>query len=263
MTCFGRNEIEHFFDLKQEFAYFRQKDNYGNKYPNFFSFVFKCKDDKDIPFVVDLFKKVKNDYNNSDQIFTRVKNNKLFVEIRFNATDLFEMDLFLDNLCFSSEESLIIKTKAIPRNMYEEFNEEKILKFILDTELEFSNLSPQLQIFAKAFQNIAKIFPSYIQEIIKDIFLNLLNGNYKYKAQKSLIEGNVETIYKSLKDLIYNFSMRIIDIKKFKEYKKINFDEIEFNLISTKYQAGFNYKIRVPNYNELIDDFITETIIKY
>ena len=71
---------------------------------------------------------------------------------------------------------------------------------------------------------------------MRDIFLNLLNGNYKYKTKKKLIEDHVETIYKDLKDVIYDFSMEILDIKKFKEYKKINFDEIELNLISIKFK---------------------------
>jgi len=262
MTCFGRNEIEKYFDFTQEYAYFNEK-NYGYKYPNFFSFVFKCKDDKDIPLVVDSFKQIKNNYGDSDNIFTRVKDNKLFVEIRFDSPDLFELELNLDSLCFSSGQSLIIKTYAIPRDMFDGFNKEKMLKFILDTELEFSNSSPQLQIFAMAFQNIAEIFPSYIKNIIKDIYINLLNGNYKYKIPKKLIEENVETIHNNLKNIIYFFSIDLLRIQNFKEYKKINFDEIEFNLISTKHQAGFNYKIKVPNHNELIDDLIIEKVKKY
>ena len=166
-------------------------------------------------------------------------------------------------MCFSSGQSLIIKTDAIPRDMFEEFNKEKILKFILDTDLEFSNSSPQLQIFAKAFQKITEYFPHYLQDIIRDIFINLLNGNYKYKPTKKLIEDEVETIYNSLKDVIYCFSIELLNIGQFKEYKKINFNEIEFNLLSTKYKAGFNYKIKVPKHNELIDDLINERVKKY
>ena len=264
MTCFGRNEIENYFDLTQGYAYFKKEDNASNKYPNFFSFVFKCKDDNDIPLVVDSFRQIKNNYGSSNNIFTRVKNNKLFVEIRFDATDLLELDSnILENLCFSSGQSLIIKTDAIPRDMFEEFNKEKILKFILDTDLEFSNSSPQLQIFAKAFQKITKNFPHYLQDIIRDIFINLLNGNYKYKPTKKLIEDEVETIYNSLKDVIYCFSIELLNIGQFKEYKKINFNEIEFNLLSIKYKAGFNYKIKVPKHNELIDDLINERVKKY
>lgn len=171
------------------------------------------------------------------------------------------MDFILDSICFSSGESLIIKTKAIPRDFFYEFNEQKILNFILDTELEFTNLSPQLQIFSFYFQMIAKeIFPSYLQDIIKDIYFNLVNGNYKYKVPKTLIEGNVEEIYKSLQYFIYEFAINTLDIRKFQEYKKINFNEIEFNLISTKYKFGFNYKLQVPGYNELVDNFINGNV---
>jgi len=258
MTCFGKNEIEKYFDLKQDYS--DLKKTYYNKNPNCFSLVFKCKDDKDIPKVVEAFKKIKNDYYASKDMLTRVENNKLFVEILFDAKDLFEMDFNLDAICFSSGESLIIKTKAIPKDIFEEFNEAKMLNFILDTELEFKNLSPQLQIFAYYFQIVASLFPTYLQEIIKDIYFNLVNGNYKYKVPKSLIEGKVEEIYSSLKNIIYDFAIVLLRLNNFEEYKKINFDEIEFNLISTKYKVGFNYKLKVPNYNELIDNFINGKI---
>ena len=264
MTCIGKNEFINYFDMNQEYVGKLKDNEYSKKNPNFFSFVFKCKDDKDIPFVVESFKKIKNDY--SDDLFTRVKDNKLFVEVRFDADDLFElMDLSLDNICFSSGESLLIKTEAIPKDMFEEFNEEKILKFLLGTEIEFTNLSPQLQIFANLFKKIAKKlgFPSYLQDIIKDIYLNLVNGNYKFKIQKNLIEENIQTIYENLNSFIYDFAMDILEIKKFKEYKKINFNELEFNLISTKFKAGFNYKVKVPDYNELINDFMTEKVRKH
>lgn len=131
----------------------------------------------------------------------------------------------------------------------------------MDTELEFSNLSPQLQIFVNYFQKIAKLFfPSCLQDIIKDIYFNLVNGNYKYKVPKTLIEGNVEEIYKGLQYIIYEFAINILAIKNFQEYKKINLNEIEFNLISTKYKFGFNYKLQVPGYNELVDNFINGNV---
>ena len=89
--------------------------------------------------------------------------------------------------------------------------------------------------------------------------MNLVNGNYKYKVGKSLIEDEIEEIYRSLKDIFYG-TMETFKLKDFKEYKKINFDEIEFNLISTKYKTGFNFKFKLPLFNELIEEYLTEKL---
>lgn len=176
MTSFGRNEIDKYFDLKQDYAVRKKGEEY-----NFLTFMFKCKNDADIPVVVEAFNKM---ISGSKDIFKRIKGNNLYVEIRFGARDLFEIDeINLDDICFSSGESLIIKTEAIPRDFFNETDKEKIKKYILNTELEFSNISPQLQLCFKAFQKISKVLFkysfTYLKDIIKDIYVNLLNGNYK------------------------------------------------------------------------------------
>ena len=157
MTCFGRNEIHEYFDLNQIFV---NKKNQNGEYKdntNFVTYVFKCKDKKDIPYVVEAFKDLKRDENFVDKVFTKVEKDKMYVEIRFdNETDIFETDYKLDRLCFSSGESLLIKTEALPKDMFDEYDEEKILNFILGTELEFKNVFPQIQIFANFFQRIGK-----------------------------------------------------------------------------------------------------------
>ena len=265
MTCFGRNEIHEYFDLNKAYAN-KKEENGEYMNPNFISFCFKCKDERDIQDVVDSFNDLMRNKGSSDGIFTRVENNKMYVEVRFdNSTDIFELsDIKLDRLCFSSGESLLIKTEALPKNMFEEYAKEKILNFILGTELEFKNMYPQIQIFANFFQKIGgeMRFSDFLKDIIKDIFLNLVDGNNNYKVSRNLIEGNVEDVYKYLKDIIYDFATDICHLQDFEKYKKVNFDEFEFNLISIKYRAGFNYKFKVPHSNELIDDIITGKVKK-
>ena len=254
MTCFGRNEIHEYFDLNQNFV---NKKNQNGEYKdntNFVTYVFKCKDKKDIPYVVEAFKDLKRDENFVDKVFTKVEKDKIYVEIRFdNKTDIFETDYELDRLCFSSGESLLIKTEALPKDMFEEYDEEKILNFILGTELEFKNVFPQIQIFANYFQ---RKFGDFFKIIIKDIFMNLVDGNKTYKVTRNLIEKNddIIKIHGYLKEIICNFVEKII--KDLKPYKKVNFDEFEINLISSRYRAGFNYKFKVPHFNELIDDLL-------
>ena len=260
VSCFGKNEIDNYFDLKQDYAIRKQEDKY-----NFLSFVFKCKDDNDIPLVVEAFNKIKSQYDDTGNIFTRVKNNKIYIEVRLRSTDIFEIEnLDLGDLCFSAGESVIIKTEAIPRDIIGEYNEEKMLKMLLGIEVEFSNLSPQMQLFAKFFQQISEklYFSSFLKDIVRDIYVNLLSGNFKYKLKKYLIENEIKNIHDFFCDYIVIFATNILNIQRFKEYKKINFDEIELNLISSKYQAGFNFKIKVPQYNELIDDILNGKINK-
>ena len=257
MTCFGRNEIHEYFDLNQNFV---NKKNQSGQYKdntNFVTFVFKCKDEKDIPYVVEAFKDLMRDKN---YIFTKVEKDKMYVEIRFDSeTDIFEESKYkLDRVCFSSGESLLIKTEALPKDMFEEYDEEKILNFILGTELEFKNVFPQIQIFANFFQRIGKKknFDDFFKNIIKDIFMNLVDGNKIYKVTRNLIEKNddIKKIYDYLGEKIYDFVNDYI--KDFKPYKKVNFDEFEINLISSRYRAGFNYKFKVPHFNELVDGLL-------
>ena len=256
--CIGKNEIDDYFDLKQDYALRKQEDNY-----NFLSFVFKCKDDKDIPLIVETFNNIKNEYDDSGNIFTRVKNNKIFIEVRIRSTDLFDIEnLDLGDLLFSSGESVMIKTEAIPRDIFGKFDEEKMLKFLLGIEVEFSNLSPQMQMFAKYFQEVSDEFhfSSFLNDIVRDIYVNLLSGNLKYKLKKYMIEQNLQGIHQLFCGYIYSFAHDMLKLERFKEYKKINFDQIELNLITTKYQAGFNFIIKVPKYSELVDDIINGRI---
>jgi len=86
--------------------------------------------------------------------------------------------------------------------------------------------------------------------------MNLVDGNKIYKVTRNLIEKNddIKKIYDYLGEKIYDFVNDYI--KDFKPYKKVNFDEFEINLISSRYRAGFNYKFKVPHFNELIDDLL-------
>ena len=301
MTCFGRNDIDNYFDLNQDYAL-----GENNERNTFFSLVFKCKNNNEIPLVVDAFNKIKHQYPNSKNIFTRVKNNKLYVEIEMS--DFFQKDMFIIQyiaLNIFSGQSIIIKTEATPRDMFEEYYEEKMLKFILDTEVDFSYIAPQLLIisiflfFSFGDNNDNDNLSEALRDIIQDINVNLLDGNYKYKVKKYLLYPEkedqlnnnfnnnfnnqqfhvelpnnnnncnqqdlrtaVEKFHDFLRNIILEFTCEILQIEKFKEYKKINFDEIELNLITTKYKAGFNFKIKVPKTNELVEDIISGKIEK-
>ena len=89
--CFGRNEIRNYFDMKQDYVNWKEGEQHYQKNPFFISFVFKCKDEKDIPSAIEKFKQIKSNYSESN-IFIRVVENKIFIEYRMDETDLFDFD---------------------------------------------------------------------------------------------------------------------------------------------------------------------------
>lgn len=279
MKCFGNNEFNEFFDTSC----------IPNSNKLIWSFALSCKNEKDIPLAINTFNQYKdNAYSeNSKYIFTRVKNNKIFFDFAPDCSnekeirdpifdDLFEKNenekgkgryLMFLNLFFAIGNSLTIRTNAIPYDLYEEYNEEKILKFILDSELEFENISPQVQLFTFLFHEFYEKFDFYIlnnftKRLFRDIFLKIMAGNFKYKIPKEIINQNVideeygndvQAIYDFLKYIIRNL-IYLFRFDEFKDSKIIDFNEIEIYLISQIHKSGFAFKIRLPKFNELIDD---------
>ena len=279
MKSFGNNEFDEFFDTSC----------IPNTNKLIFSFALSCKNEKDIPLAINTFNQYKDKAysTNSKYIFTRVKNNKIFFDIAPDFSDekeniiidplfddLFKKDekekgkglylLFL-NLFFSIGNSLTIKTNAIPYDLYEEYNEEKILKFILDSELEFENISPQVQLFTFLFHEFYENFgfwtlKMFTRTLFRDIFLKIMAGNFKYKIPKEIInkreyEDDVKDIFEFFQETI-RILINFFKFDEFKDSKMINFNEIEIYLISQIHKSGFAFKIKLPKFNELIDDVL-------
>ena len=60
------------------------------------------------------------------------------------------------NLFLALRQKLTIKINALRKIFNEEFDERKIHKIILDAELEFENMPPQIQLFAYQFKQMTK-----------------------------------------------------------------------------------------------------------
>jgi len=265
IKCFGNNEFDNYLDI--------------NHIPDinkiFISFSFICKNPKDISKAINSFNREKDEAfgeSIAKEIFVREKNNKICIDwaprYETDLIESFEHIKYL-NLFFASGQSLTIKTKAIPKNLWEEFNREKILSFILDTELEFENISPQIQIFSFLFNDFLNSISvwginDFTKTVFRDIFLNLINGNYKYKIPKNFIisnkscehpESNSKEIFELFKDAI-EFVFNFFAIDSFQDYEIIDFNEIEFYLISQRHKSGFCFNFKCPELNELIKDLV-------
>ena len=257
IKCFGPSEFDNYIDPNHI------RDNRKIT----FSFSFSGRNIKDIHTVFDSFNNQKQNayYDNAKNVFARVKNNKLFIDLVLEEEDfMFEKSSeanFL-NLFFALGQSLTIKTKAIPKNLFEEFNEEKPLNFILDTELEFENVSPQIQMFTFFFYNFVENIGvnDFTKSLFRDIFLNLMDGNYKYKIPKILVkqkenDSTTKEIFLLFKNII-ELVIRLFEIDKFNDYKIIDFNEIDFYFISQLHKSGFSFNFKLPEFNELIDKLI-------
>ena len=131
----------------------------------------------------------------------------------------------------------------------------------MDTELEFENVSPQIQIFSFLFNDFLNSISwpvnDFTKAIFRDIFLNLINGNYKYRISKFLTqELNPEDIILYFKELIEDLLLNVFHINSFQDYEKIDFNEIEFYLVFQKYKSGFCFNFKCPESNEIIKDLV-------
>ena len=255
MTCFGPTEIDNYFDLNQEYVYSKKE-----KKGFFISFVFTFKNERDAPSAIKSFKEIKENCPVEDDVFVRIKNNKVYIEIKIHKEDI------LNFFSIIPGQSLLVKTDAIPKYLFEDYDREKILKFILSTELQFKNLSTQIQAFLAGFYFfIYDRFSceEFLKKLIGDISLNAFNGNCKYIISKLLFEDEekeIEKIYDFFKNFLYDIIMYKLHLDYYRDYKKINFNEIEFNVISPMFKSGFNFKFNLPFNNELVDEMVNKKI---
>ena len=272
IKCFGSDEFDNYFDTNLP------KEKYL-----IMSFALSCKNEKDIHLALASFMGSKKEIysSKSDSINCRIKGNKLFIDLfnEQNNEDLEDMiymwqEYKIMNLFLGLRQKLTIKINALPNIFSEEFDERKIQKIILDTELEFENMSPQIQLFAYQFEEMTKeiygLKSGFAKYLFTDIFMNVMNGKYKYKIPEYLInlfkqenEDNTVTIeiFRGFKDLFESFPTSF-EIEKFKDYKIIDFDNIDFYLLSHIHKVGICFNFKIPRLNEYFDEIILKNQAK-
>ena len=214
----------------------------------------------------------KEKYNWKNDIFIRVNDKKAHIEIIHDDQLCRFIHYFISIIydTFSSSiQSLVVKTDAIPKNLFQDYDKEKILKFILSTEIEFKKFSSKIQPFASAFGGwLSFVMDNSFWRLLFDICSNPLNGNYKYKISKSIFkdenneENEVKNIYNFYREMVYKIIAEFFQLGYYEEYKKINFSELELNLMSAKFKVGFNAKFKIPYFDELVDDIINKRVEK-
>jgi hypothetical protein len=268
IKCFGANEFDDYFDT-----------NLPDKKKHILSFSFSCKDEKDIHLALASFMGGKKDVYGPDAnyINCRIKNNKLFIDLfieRNEYEDKEELtniknEIKLYNLFLALGQNLTIKIKAFPKIFTEEFDKEKFLEILLDTELEFQNMSPQIQLFTYHFLEIIKEISGFNsgfpKSLFTDIFINMMNGKPTYKIPQRLIKEYeddkgtmLKEIFNLFKRIFEGFPLGIAKLQNFKDYKIIDFNDICFYLVSPLHKAGINFNFKIPGLNEYFDKIIAE-----
>ena len=175
----------------------------------------------------------------------------------------------LYNLFLALGQNLTIKIKAFPKIFTEEFDKEKFLEILLDTELEFENLSPQIQLFTYHFLEIIKemsgLNRGFPKSLFTDIFINMMNGKPTYKIPQRLIKEYeddkgtmLKEIFNGFKGIFEEFPVKFVKLQNFKDYKIIDFNDICFYLVSPLHKAGINFNFKIPGLNEYFDKIIAE-----
>jgi hypothetical protein len=268
IKCFGANEFDDYFDT-----------NLPDNKKHAFSFSVSCKDEKDIHLALASFIGGKKDVygSNANDINCRIKNNKLFIDLFLERYEDEEEDMFTDiknehklyNLFLALGQNLTIKIKAFPKIFTEEFDKEKFLEILLDTELEFENMSPQIQLFTYHFLEIIKemsgLNRGFPKSLFTDIFINMMKGKPTYKIPQRLIneyeddKGTMlKEIFNGFKGIFEEFPVKFAKLQNFKDYKIIDFNDICFYLVSPLHKAGINFNFKIPGLNEYFDKIIAE-----
>jgi hypothetical protein len=268
IKCFGGNEFDDYFDI-----------NLPDKKKLEISFSISCKDEKDIHLAYASFMGGKKEVygQNADDINCRIKNNKLFIDLLHENYEDKEEDMLTEikdgyklyNLFLALGQNLTIKIKAFPKIFTEEFDKEKLLEILLDTELEFQNMSPQIQLFTYHFLEIIKeingLNRGFPKSLFTDIFINLMNGKTTYKIPQRLINefeddkgAMLKEIFNAFKGIFEEFPVRFAKLQNFKDYKIIDFNDLCFYLVSPLHKAGINFNFKMPGLNEYFDKIIAE-----
>lgn len=264
IKCFGANEFDNYFDT-----------NLPDKKKSVFSFSVSCKDEKDIHLALASFIGGKKDVYgpSADDINCRIKKNKLFIDLLSERNE--EVGMFTDinfklyNLFLALGQNLNIKIKAFPKIFTEEYDKEKFLEILLDTELEFENMSPQIQLFTYHFLEIIKEIDGFKKgfpkSLFTDIFINVMNGKPIYKISQRLInefendeEDFLKVIFDGFKRFFVEFPVKFAHLQEFKDYKIIDYNDICFYILSPLHKAGINFNFKIPGLNEYFDKIISE-----
>ena len=88
-----------------------------------------------------------------------------------------------------------------------------------------------------------------------------MNGNYKYKIPEKILnkdkyDNDIENIFDFFKESVDDLIDRLFKIEKFKNWELLDFNEIDFYLVSQLYKSGFCFNFKLPKFNDLLKSII-------
>lgn len=153
-----------------------------------------------------------------------------------------------------------LTTEASLVDLFELKDQEKLNKIIYNTKLDFEGETIVSKIFMSflilIFNDVKNEIGKKMYDLINDIFLTVINGNYTYKIKNQEMFNNFEEDFKKL---ISNLRLLAFSFAQaFKESKiklKFNFNKIILGIFgSPKFKVGyFGLKFESPRNNEFFD----------
>ena len=156
-----------------------------------------------------------------------------------------------------------ISTEMTLLDLFEIKNQEKLNKIIYNTKLDFEGETIKSKIFMSflilMFNQVKKDeIGKKFYNLINDIFLTVISGNYSYKLNNKEIFDNFKEDIEGVLQFLKNLSFACVNFfkdPKFKVFQKINFNKIKLGICgSPKFKVGFiGMKFQSLKNNEFIN----------
>ena len=286
----GKDEYSEFFPDKSEY----NKENISGFG---YTLIFECNKENDINDIFNTFYEYKDDIkslfgingNKSLDINIRNNKNKIYFDLvkykeeneDLEGEKIKKGDFLFDELI--EEEAFVfyvplmangLKAKIITDmtliDLFELKNQEKINKIIYNTKLEFEGETIKSKIFMSFLillfnqvkrDEIGKKF----YNLINDIFLTVINGNYSYQIKNKEMFDDFKEDINGVLVFLKNISFACVNFfkdPKFKVFQKIDYNKIKLGICgSPKFKVGFiGMKFESSKNNEFVDNVLTGQI---
>ena len=281
----GKDEYSNFFS--DEIQYIENLTIFG------FTLIFECKEN-DIQEIMNSFIKYKNDIKkifNIDQDKTldlkvRNKKNKIFFDLvkykevkedeENNTKEDFLFHELIESYDLMSYFPLMtngLKAKLITEgtllDLFES-SQEKMKEIIFNTKLLFEGETIKSKILMSflilVFNDVKdKEIGEKFYNLVNDIFLTVINGNYCYQLKNEEMFTNFEedigTVLLLLKTIFYG-SVYIFKDPKYKVFQKLDFNKIKLGICgSPKFKVGYlGLNFESQKNNEFINKVLNDKI---
>ena len=262
-----------------------------------YTLILECNNENDINDVSNTFYENKDDIkklfgiNDNKSVDIRIRKNKktiYFDLVKFKKVNdpLTGEEITNEDFLFNElieEETLVlyvplmanglkakISTEMTLLDLFEIKNQEKLNKIIYNTKLDFEGETIKSKIFMSflilMFNQVKKDeIGKKFYNLINDIFLTVISGNYSYKLNNKEIFDNFKEDIEGVLQFLKNLSFACVNFfkdPKFKVFQKLDFNKITLGICgSPKFKVGFiGMKFQSLKNNEFVNKVLNNQL---